>query len=424
MRKKVIFIIVTCLIFSNISTLVLTSVNVFATDSKENQFENNKGDNSFEDPSKSTNPIKEKEPIKAKDVVVKYVDEVGNKISNDNIISGNVGDSYNAWFYELNIPGYIMDDDKLSDNIEGIFSDEEQTVVFSYFADRTKINIHDSTIYVGDKWSPADNFDSATDAYGNLVDRSDVISEGKVNTNKVGVYEVTYLMEALNPELGEATATITVKEKPVKAKDVVVKYVDQDGNEIYDEQIISGNVDDSYDASSDKYRLTIDGYSLDETKVPNNAIGIFSDVEQIVMYVYERTEAAPVTVKYEDEDGNELAAEDTLNGKIGLSYQSTAKNISGWALKETPTNAAGLFTEKEQVVTFEYEKIKSNQPIVPPTNTDKESSISSSKSVGDKSNSSLPQAGEQQSSRIWGVLGILLLGSSVLVVGRRRKNQN
>ena len=66
--------------------------------------------------------------------------------------------------------------------------------------------------------------------------------------------------------------------------------------------------------------------------------------------------------------------------------------------------------------------MNSDQPIVPPTNIDKENSISSSKPVDVKSNSSLPKAGEQQSSRIWGILGILLLGSSVLVIGRRRKN--
>ncbi|MCE8097826.1 LPXTG cell wall anchor domain-containing protein [Listeria monocytogenes] len=92
-------------------------------------------------------------------------------------------------------------------------------------------------------------------------------------------------------------------------------------------------------------------------------------------------------------------------------------------MKEIPANISGVFTEKEQVVTFEYKKINSNQTIVPPTNIDKENSISSSKSVSDKSNSSLPQTGEQQYSKIWGIIGILLLGSSALVIGRRKTYQ-
>ncbi|EAG7544476.1 LPXTG cell wall anchor domain-containing protein, partial [Listeria monocytogenes] len=44
-------------------------------------------------------------------------------------------------------------------------------------------------------------------------------------------------------------------------------------------------------------------------------------------------------------------------------------------------------------------------------------------SVSDKSNSSLPQTGEQQYSKIWGIIGILLLGSSALVIGRRKTYQ-
>ncbi|WP_276414386.1 MucBP domain-containing protein, partial [Lactococcus petauri] len=69
-------------------------------------------------------------------------------------------------------------------------------------------------------------------------------------------------------------------------------------------------------------------------------------------YVYERTDAAPVTVKYQDEDGNDLSPADTLNGKIGLPYESQAKSINGWALKTTPSNASGTFTDKPQEVIY------------------------------------------------------------------------
>ncbi|MEX1436740.1 MucBP domain-containing protein, partial [Enterococcus sp. C71] len=47
---------------------------------------------------------------------------------------------------------------------------------------------------------------------------------------------------------------------------------------------------------------------------------------------------------------------ETLNGKIGLPYQSTAKSILGWVLKETPANASGTFTDKAQTVTYVYER--------------------------------------------------------------------
>ncbi|WP_031649859.1 MucBP domain-containing protein, partial [Listeria innocua] len=72
--------------------------------------------------------------------------------------------------------------------------------------------------------------------------------------------------------------------------------------------------------------------------------------------VYEKADGAPVTVKYVDGDGNELATSDTLSGKLGTSYDATAKNLSGWKLTATPTNAKGVFTSKAQTVTFVYVK--------------------------------------------------------------------
>ncbi|MFB8530855.1 MULTISPECIES: LPXTG cell wall anchor domain-containing protein [Enterococcus] len=74
-------------------------------------------------------------------------------------------------------------------------------------------------------------------------------------------------------------------------------------------------------------------------------------------------------------------------------------------------------------MTYVYKKAKSNHPIIPPSNIDKGDSVSSSKLIVNRSNSSLPQAGEQQTSKIWEILGMLLFGSSVVVIGRRRKYQ-
>ncbi len=48
------------------------------------------------------------------------------------------------------------------------------------------------------------------------------------------------------------------------------------------------------------------------------------------MYVYERSDAAPVTVKYQDYEGNQLADPTVLSGKVGLPYTSEAKEIPGW----------------------------------------------------------------------------------------------
>lgn len=92
------------------------------------------------------------------------------------------------------------------------------------------------------------------------------------------------MMANYNPE---TDADTYVWERRVAAEDVTVRYVDSQGDEIRPSQNISGNIGDDYDASTSAYKLIIDGYTLDESKLPENATGTFSDQPQEVVYVYE-----------------------------------------------------------------------------------------------------------------------------------------
>ncbi len=64
-------------------------------------------------------------------------------------------------------------------------------------------------------------------------------------------------------------------------------------------------------------------------ETPSNAHGIFSEDPQEVLYVYDRSDAAPVTVKYEDAEGNQLSEPTILSGKVGLPYESEPKKFQG-----------------------------------------------------------------------------------------------
>ncbi|MDG4960597.1 MucBP domain-containing protein, partial [Lactococcus lactis] len=87
---------------------------------------------------------------------------------------------------------------------------------------------------------------------------------------------------------------------------------------------LNGKIGDPYETSA----KSIAGWAVKTT--PTNAQGTFTDQAQTVTYVYEKADAAPVTVKYVDSNGNELSAPDTLNGKIGDPYETSAKSIAGW----------------------------------------------------------------------------------------------
>ena len=71
-----------------------------------------------------------------------------------------------------------------------------------------------------------------------------------------------------------------------------------------------------------------------------------------------------VTVKYVDASGNSIADSTTLTGKVGDSYTTSAKTISGYTLKTTPNNAKGTYTKAAITVTYVYEKEADNTPKV------------------------------------------------------------
>ncbi|ECB9786779.1 cell surface protein [Listeria monocytogenes] len=143
------------------------------------------------------------------------------------------------------------------------------------------------------------------------------------------------------------------------AGDLTVNYVDEDGETIHEPQIVSGFVGDDYDVTTPDYELVIDGYELDTSKLPTNGIGTFDYAPLSVTYVYKKMEGAPVTVKYVDENGNEITASDTLTGKLDDSYQAKAKDIAGFTLDKSklPANASGVFEKDSQTVTYVYQAV-------------------------------------------------------------------
>ena len=139
--------------------------------------------------------IWQRQPVAGKDVTVKYEDESGKSIADEETLQGKVGEEYNS--IQKDIDGYTFKEVK-DDNASGKFTDQAQTVIYVYTKnpvseeDLSHITVHDSNLKVGDNWTPEDNFDEATDFEGKVEKFSDIIVEGSVDTKKAGTYEVTY----------------------------------------------------------------------------------------------------------------------------------------------------------------------------------------------------------------------------------------
>ena len=75
-------------------------------------------------------------------------------------------------------------------------------------------------------------------------------------------------------------------------------------------------------------------------------------------------EKGTVTVKYVDENGNDLTDPIKLTGNVGDSYTTSKKTFSGYTLSSTPSNASGKYTASGITVTYKYEKIAAQEGTV------------------------------------------------------------
>ncbi|EAD1386300.1 cell surface protein [Listeria monocytogenes] len=175
---------------------------------------------------------------------------------------------------------------------------------------------------------------------------------------KSGIHVINVMLDNA-PNNPQNQTTFLIDILPVAAHDLTVNYVDEAGAEIHEPQTVSGNVGDDYDVTTPEFELSIDKYELDTEQMPTNGIGTLSSEAQTVTYVYKKMEGAPVTVKYVDENGNEITTSDTLTGKLDDSYQAKAKEIAGFTLDNSklPANASGVFETNPQTVTYVYQAV-------------------------------------------------------------------
>ncbi|MGX7417318.1 bacterial Ig-like domain-containing protein [Carnobacterium gallinarum] len=108
--------------------------------------------------------------------------------------------------------------------------------------DQTSVEAKDSTIYVGTTWNAVDNFVSATDKDGNMVNFDQLVVSGNVNTSKVGDYEITYKNQSKEAKaivhVVDNQETLAVKDSTIyvgdswKSGDNFLSATDKDGKSI------------------------------------------------------------------------------------------------------------------------------------------------------------------------------------------------
>ncbi|EJQ7427219.1 MucBP domain-containing protein [Listeria monocytogenes] len=348
----------------------------------------------------STNPqtvtyTYKKDPI-AQPVTVNYIDTDGKTIAPTETLSGNVGENYTTT--AKTIDGYSLT--TTSANANGTFSTNPQTVTYTYtkdpIAQPVTVNYIDTD---GKTIAPSETLTgNISENYTTTAKTIDGYSLTTTPANAKGTFstepQIINYIYAKNAET---------------AQPITVNYRNSTGQKIAKSEVLTGNIGESYSTQP----KTIAGYTL--TTIPPNAKGTFTTNAQTVTYMYTpiAISALPVTVNYLDENGKEIADSVVLNGRVGEAYNTLAKEIDGYTLIKTPTNANGVFSAEAQSIDYIYRK---NKPvvIVNPPIKNPIIKIDSSTNVIKEETSVLPKTGDSNPYNDF-LAGILLLSSAMFL---------
>ena len=271
-------------------------------------------------------PEEDLSTIDAKDSTIYVGDEWH---AEDNFVSATDKHGNALTFSEITVNGEVDTTNVGTYEVKYINGSVSQTATITVVANQETVAAKDSTLYVGDAWTAADNFLSATDKDGNAVTIAEVTINGEVDTDTPGEYQVIY-----RNGKAEAKATITVlaDQTSVKAKDSTL-YVGDDWHAVdnfvsatdktganvpFSNVTVSGTVDTSkegqypvvYQNGNQKATATITVVANQETVAAKDS----------TLYVGDSWEAADNFLSATDKDGKALPlTEVTVDGTVDTS---------------------------------------------------------------------------------------------------------
>lgn len=294
------------------------------------------------------------------------------------------------------------------------FNDEEQEIQFrsnaslfmgtvfapkaSVFLDDTQGKVLGSVISGHDihtNMSISAEESDATFDYNDFPDLGDIVGgeelEAPIKTGsrfdyigseKTLLYRISQKLPAYSQQKPIHSVEITDQLAPelaVSAQDIVIK--DELGTEVTDRFTITKNETNELRISANAESLEDSGFygktytidlvgsiqvaqeiladaTIDKLLIPNTAAVALNEEEKTSNEALLETdfiEGKPVTVKYVNEDGQEIAPLKNITGRIGMNYQTKAEIISGYTLIKQPENAEGTISSTDQTVIYCYQ---------------------------------------------------------------------
>jgi uncharacterized repeat protein (TIGR01451 family) len=318
-----------------------------------------------------------------------YVDKNTNlKIAEDDITEGHENDVREV--RPIDIDEYVLDSESQKDdyNVTMVVTRDDENNVISF---TTVVTFYYNKVSAG-------VIEKHIDIYDETLMEEPIVhegSEGQYYKIDPKTFEGFDLVETVgdtnylpsNAEGHMTVSAIEVKYYYTRKTQLVIKHVDiQTNTEIPNTRItINNHRKDSYTTTGKE----IQGYKLQEDRLPENASGIMEITENegnintvtTVTYYYESTSSAGVTVHFRDIKTNKdikVNGESTtyvIRGTRYQTYETTPKEIEGYTLVSTveeeievdgetithqvsklPANANGQLLEEAQDVIYYYVK--------------------------------------------------------------------
>ena len=352
-----------------------------------------------------------------------------------------------------NVPQeYSVDEEYLTGKaIKLVKGDNQLKIPLTKTIDHSRLQVKDTTIYVGDKWKPEDNFVSATDKTGQDVLFEKIDVQGTVNVDKIGDYEIVYkngTKEAKaivhvrdDSQLEVKDTTIYVGDK-WEAEDNFVSATDKTGQDVPFEKItVSGQVDTSkagvypivysYEGKEETAHVTV---KPDQSKL---------EVKDTTIYVGDSWKPEDNFVSATDRDGHAISFDkvqvkgevDTKKtGEYQISYTTEPVNETKPAVQSRLFSMFSNETPRQLTTVATVHVIDRNPTPLPDKNENNQTSSSTNQTTIKRSQyvthivkpdkqGRYPKTGEQTNGlyRVLGLVVLLIVIISGIVIKKKRK---
>ncbi|EOL74911.1 LPXTG-domain-containing protein cell wall anchor domain, partial [Enterococcus faecalis EnGen0280] len=369
----------------------------------------------------------------------------------DNFVSATDKTGQDVPFEKITVSGQVDTSKAGVYPIVYSYEGKEETANVTVKPDQSKLEVKDTTIYVGDKWEPEDNFVSATDKTGQDVPFEKIDVQGTVNVDKIGDYEIVYkngTKEAKAIVHVRDDSRLQVKDTTIyvgdswKPEENFVSATDKTGQDVPFEKItVSGQVDTSkagvypiiysYEGKEETAHVAV---KPDQSKL---------EVKDTTIYVGDSWKPEDNFVSATDRDGHAISFDkvqvkgevDTKKtGEYQISYTTEPVNETKPAVQSRLFSMFSNETPRQLTTVATVHVIDRNPTPLPDKNENNQTSSSTNQTtikssqyvthiVKPDKQGRYPKTGEQTNGlyRVLGLVVLLIVIISGIVIKKKRK---